>query len=530
MLGSVRGICLLVSSALWLSVTACAAPPLSTATATPPAAAPATSLPQFTATPPGTPVRSATRPPSATLRPSAVVSPTLTKPAATALPALTFPPPLPTVAASCAPGATRIAWFIGLGTSGTQPEEVTLEKAWADRFNKSQKDACVVLQVVPDMGAGSYDAFRALLTGSSPPDIVGPVGKLQRGFFKGSWADLAPLARDAGFSLDRYNPKLLEFSRDEGVLVGIPFALYPSFIFYNKTLFDRAKLPYPPHKVGEKYNGKDWDLANLQDLAQKLTVDGAGNPATAAAFEARTIRQFGLYQQWTDARGLAAFFGGGLPYDTADPKRAVIPEPWKQAWKWYYAGIWKNNFMPSYDYYNGDASAQGNPFSTGRVAMTWTHLWYTCCFNLSKTQWDIAVVPSINDQTTAKLQGDTFVIPRASKNQKTAFKVLSKMVLDRDLLQIYGGMPAEPKEQAEFFAALSQRSAPNNIDWAVASQMLLYPDLPNHEAWVPNLGKANELFTAFRNKMDQVPGLDIDSEIGRLESDLDGAFKATGGR
>ena len=49
--------------------------------------------------------------------------------------------------------------------------------------------------------------------------------------------------------------------------VGIPFALLPSFIYYNKALFDEAKLPYPPHKVGEKYNGKDWNLDTMVELA-----------------------------------------------------------------------------------------------------------------------------------------------------------------------------------------------------------------------------------------------------------------------
>ena len=42
------------------------------------------------------------------------------------------------------------------------------------------------------------------------------------------------------------------------VLLGIPMAVYSSFIYYNKDLFDEADLPYPPHAVGEKYDGKDW--------------------------------------------------------------------------------------------------------------------------------------------------------------------------------------------------------------------------------------------------------------------------------
>ena len=56
--------------------------------------------------------------------------------------------------------------------------------------------------------------------------------------------------------------------------------------------------------------------------------------------------------------------------------------------------------------------------------------------------------------------------------------------------------------------------------------MLKYPDLPNHESWLPNLIKANDLFAKFRTLMDQTPGLDMDKEINKLQSDLDAVFKS----
>lgn len=259
-------------------------------------------------------------------------------------------------------------------------------------------------------------------------------------------------------------------------------------------------------------------------MARKLTVDKAGNDATNAKFDPKNVKQFGFYEQWTDARGVAAFFGPGLPYDPAT-KTAVIPDVWKQSWKWYYDGVWKNNFMPNSDYYNSDLLGQGNPFGTGNVAMGWSHTWYTCCFDLAKMKWDIAVVPTINGKITAKLQGETFTIMKAGKNQRAAFNVLTKMVVDQDLLAIYGGMPADPKDQETFFANFDKRTAPNKINWAVAKEMLKYPDVPNHEAWLPNLIKANDLFTEFSNKMDQPPGLDIDAEIQKLQIDLNSVYK-----
>jgi multiple sugar transport system substrate-binding protein len=86
-------------------------------------------------------------------------------------------------------------------------------------------------------------------------------------------------------------------------------------------------------------------------------------------------------------------------------------------------------------------------------------------------------------------------------------------------------MPAKEEDRAAFFAGLDERAAPNDVDWAVAEEMLLYPDLPNHEAWLPNLAKARDILDKWRVYLTQTPGLDMDVEIEKLRADLDAAFK-----
>jgi multiple sugar transport system substrate-binding protein len=472
------------------------------------------------------PPAAATEPPAAATEPPvATEAPAGATEAPTAVPSPTIPPPVLTGGEGCDPGATQVTWFVGLG-AGTDPKVIPDEKAWVDNYNKSQKEACVLLNIVANTGQNSYDALRALVAGGNAPDIVGPVGKAGRASFQGAWADITPLAEAAGFDLSAYDPALLEFVKDEGVLVGIPFALFPSFIYYNKKLFDEAQLPYPPHKVGEQYDGKDWNLETLQDLAMKLTVDANGNDATSADFDPASITQFGYYEQSTDARGIATLFGGGLPYDPADPTKAVIPPNWAEAWKWYYDGMWKNHFIPTGDYANSDQFGKGAVWGSGNLAMAHTHTWYTCCFDTAKMNWDIAVMPEINGKITAKLHGDTFAIMEESKNKDVAFKVLSAMVTDPALNVIYGGIPAVVADRPAYFAALDAKTAPNKIDWSVAEAMLAYPDLPNHEAWLPNLAVVNPLFGKLRTDMEQTPDLNMDEAIAKLKSDLEAAYQA----
>ncbi|MBE3037335.1 MAG: extracellular solute-binding protein, partial [Chloroflexi bacterium] len=270
----------LVLLSMLMAACAPAQPTAAPAATQPPAAAPATA----TVAPEATKAAEATTPPTATVVPTVIFK-----------------------GEGCAANAVPVTWYVGLGAGGDAPV-IVKEQDWVKKFNTSQTDACVTLQVVHN--PESYDTLKAMLASGSTPDIVGPVGKAGRASFQGAFADVSLLAKDAGFDLTKYDPALLDFTKDEGVLVGIPFALFPSFIYYDKKLFDEAKLPYPPHKVGEMYNGKPWDLVALQDLAMNLTVDKGGNDATQTGFDPKSITQFGFFEQYTDGRGIGAFFGG----------------------------------------------------------------------------------------------------------------------------------------------------------------------------------------------------------------------------
>ncbi len=438
------------------------------------------------------------------------------------------PIPIPTIVPTtmssgtgCAASATKVTWFVGLG-AGTDADVIPKEQAWTDNYNKSQTDACVILQVVHN--PESYDTLKAEIAAGTAPDIVGPVGKSGRAQFRGAWADISPLAKTTNFDLTKYDPTLLDFLKDDGVQIGLPFALFPGLIYYNKALFDEAKLPYPPHKVGEKYQGKDWTIDTMSELAKKLTVDANGADATDPKFDPKNIKQFGMSTGFAGFRRSSVMFGAAVPYDSQF--NAKLPDYYRAYATWYYNAMWKNNFIPTSDYASSDLLAKGNPFSSGNTAMTWSFTWYTCCFDMSKLNWDIAVVPSYNGKITAGMNGDTFAITKGSKNQAAAFKVMSAMVVDKTLSTIYGGIPGNTADREAFFSSMNTRAAPNKIDWNVALEMLKYPDIPNHETYMPNMTKAEALLDTFKVKMEQTPGLDIAKELDKLQSDLDAIFKA----
>ncbi|HEU4328160.1 MAG TPA: hypothetical protein VFS21_33800, partial [Roseiflexaceae bacterium] len=117
-------------------------------------------------------------------------------PEATATPetASTEPTLAPTVVSSgegCAPGAPKVTWYVGLG-AGSDADVIPKQTAWVDKFNKSQTDACLILQVVHN--PESYDTLKAQIAAGTTPDIVGPTGRTGRASFQGAWQDITPLA------------------------------------------------------------------------------------------------------------------------------------------------------------------------------------------------------------------------------------------------------------------------------------------------------------------------------------------------
>jgi multiple sugar transport system substrate-binding protein len=419
-----------------------------------------------------------------------------------------------------------VTWYIGLGT-GSQPDQLEAQQAVVDAFNASQSAIKLETIVVNNTGTAPVDALQTLIASGDVPDIVGPVGVAGSNAFEGQFLDLQPIIDETGYDLSDFDPAQVDFWRgSDNQLLGVPFGVYPSFIYYNRDLFDEAGLDYPPHKWGENYaDGRPWDIETLQDIAMQLTVDANGEDATSPDFDATSVEQWGWYQQWTDARGQATLFNAGS-YLGEDGQSAVVPDAWRDFYKWYYEGIWKYHFIPSGAQAASDVLNSGNVFPTGRVAMNYVHLWYLA--SAGDVNFDIAAAPSYDGKITAKLHADTFRIMKDSNSPNEAFEVIKYLIGDGApaLLKVYGAMPARISLQDSYFDELDTTYT-QGIDWQVAKDALGYPDIPSHESWMPNFVQANDRIQAWTTLYPGTEGLDIDAELVTLQSDLDSIFKGT---
>ncbi len=431
----------------------------------------------------------------------------------------------------------QIRWYVGLG-AGTDGPVIEAEEAFVEAFNESQSEIELILEVVDNDQA--YDVLNTQIAAGNAPDIVGPMGIRGRASFPGVWLDLDPLIESTGYDLSDFDAVLVDFYRVEGEgQLGLPFAVFPYFMMYNKDLFDEAAAPYPPASYGETYvdwNGeeREWNTETLRDLAMYMTVDENGFDATMEGFDPNSIVQFGYGTGFTDMRGELTLFGAANFVD-ADAN-AVVPEVWSEATNWIHDAMWEDYFYPNGVYRGSDLlGGEGeNWFDSGNLAMHAIHTWYlgwgTSNLDANGVEWDLAAIPSHNGEVTAKLHADTFSILASTDHPEEAFEVLSYMLGEGSitLTQLYGGLPARLSLQEGFFDTLAETigAADRDLNWDVAIESLSYPDNPSHEEGMPSFLEAEARYVQTWDVIVQNADVDVDAELELMRQEMQAIFDA----
>lgn len=185
-----------------------------------------------------------------------------------------------------------------------------------------------------------YAACKTLVAGGNLPDV----------FVMGSWnyaeaardgvtADLTSYLADSGTSTGDFTGSIIKaLSSADGKLHGLPMGYNIQSLFYNKDMFDKAGLDYPPADGSYTYD-------DLREWSAKLTLDKAGRNATEAGFDPEATEQYGYFNfaaapiEPGYAPVLAAFGGGILGGDlrnqcTADAAGTISGFQWLQDLMW----------------------------------------------------------------------------------------------------------------------------------------------------------------------------------------------------
>jgi multiple sugar transport system substrate-binding protein len=331
---------------------------------------------------------------------------------------------------------TYMAWY-----NTTESEAADIQKT-LDKFNASQDKINVKLVAV---SRADYETkLNTMAAAKQLPDtaiMAEPMAiRYAAAGLLGDVSDMYTAAEAPLKSLAfTYKGKTVAYSCADEVLL----------LYYNKKLFDKAGIPYPPASAD-----KAWTWQQFVDAAKKLTVDKNGKNATQAGFDAKNITTYGADfnragWMWPVA---AVSNGGGVM--SADGQKLLIGTPETAEALQAIADLYvKDKVAPSSADRNNMPSLDVS-LLTGKVAMATSGQWEigVSLKNSLKDGLDygVAVLPKFKKAVTYNT-GGPFVVFGTSKNlaaAKTFVKWMSDESNGWDL--ITGGiwMPVSAKYYA----------------------------------------------------------------------------------
>jgi multiple sugar transport system substrate-binding protein len=229
---------------------------------------------------------------------------------------------------------------------------------------------------------------------------------------RGLITDLTPLIQKDKFDTSVFIPDVLKVYQSEGKQWGLPFLTTGSYVYYNKKMFDDAKIPYPP----VDWDDTSWTWQKFVDTAKKLTKNvGDINKA-----------QYGANYAVLNLEGPPAMWGHDIwPEDAyttgfAD-KITVTDDKSVAAFQAFHDLVYKDKVAP--DPAASQALDQlGGAFASGRMAMTmsggWGHWsWKALIDDPSGFCWGAAPLPMGTPDAKMRtvLYTDPWVITRNLK-------------------------------------------------------------------------------------------------------------------
>jgi multiple sugar transport system substrate-binding protein len=196
------------------------------------------------------------------------------------------------------------------------PDEAAVVQKVADIFNSQQDKIVVKVIAIP------HDTYEATLntraTAGQLPDcgIMSEAATLQYAT-NGLLADISGM-----YSAGESKPlDSLAFRGPDGKTVAYSVANEILLLYYNKDMFDKAGVPYPPASADKAWN---WD--EFVAAAKKLTFDANGRTPNDTGFNRNQIRQYGAMVETLTWQLEVWTLSNGGGFYSPDGKQVIIDQ------------------------------------------------------------------------------------------------------------------------------------------------------------------------------------------------------------
>jgi multiple sugar transport system substrate-binding protein len=312
---------------------------------------------------------------------------------------------------SCGKGAANGVTTIKFASWAIRGDATTSED-YITLFEKKYPNIKIDYQAITE---GSYsEKLNAMIAAGTAPDVI-LAWECDIGRFAKNKA-IVPLddyvRKTKAFTVDDFVPALKQLGSVTGATYGLPWCMAAEIAYYNKDMFDKARVPYPKD---------DWTWQDFEDAAKKLTIVKNGKTtqwgADALSFQ-------GLWYSTIGATG------ENIIDDKAD---LILGDGAKTALQWQYDLTNKYKVSPP------PAPSGTNAvdlFSAGKAAMTRTGNWMIGTYKgIKDFNWDIVPLPR-KDRAYTTLHTGLYTINAKSKVKDAAWKFIEFALSDEGQAQI----------------------------------------------------------------------------------------------
>jgi multiple sugar transport system substrate-binding protein len=197
----------------------------------------------------------------------------------------------------------------------------------------------------------------------------------------------------------------LRYPDARGSLYAIPYEWVTIVLYYNKAIFDKARIPYPD---------ASWTYDTYRRVAQELTVRKGG----------KTV-QYGCTADWGYDTSDSLLHSNGGTLLSADNRKCTFNSAQNIASVQYLLDlVYKYKVAPSPAQYTPQQGAE-QLFMSGKIAMMIGGVWIIGDLRQqSKIPWDITMLPMGKVGRRVINWPNQYVIASTSKNKEAAWKLI----------------------------------------------------------------------------------------------------------
>jgi len=375
------------------------------------------------------------------------------------------------------------------------------EKTYNERaalVKEQYPNITIQVQNIPE----NYDQkLQTMLSTGQGPDILLASESMNTYSAEEAILPLDEYVKNAGINLDETYGTAYKAYMYKGKLYGIPDRSGAMVLYYNKDMFDKAKVKYPT---------KAWTWNDFLDAAKKTTITENGK-----------ITQYG-YASGTWWPWFMSFLyqNGGRVLDD-NYENVIINSPQSiEALNFFGDLVQKYHVAPDAKGYQAFGLANGKPdqlFAQGKCAMEMTGFWNVGSLKkIANLNWDMA--PLFKQKVNATFTfGTGMAINKTCKDVDSAFKAIIAMTSEKGEIPIVKNNQDAPANikvlSSDLFLKPEGLADKNFKAFADSADMIFSP--PLHPSW-------SEISKVFDTELSSYleKGGDSTATIQKMEKDL----------